>query len=254
MPERFWGPEQLDHEAWVEFASRLDTATELELLLAALKGCRDIADIGGGTGTLTRAIAQTYGRCVVVEPSAEQAACIEATPGSIIDVRPGRAEALPLDDGAFDAAIATWVLQYTTDPSLAVAELARVCRTSPRSRVVLVQAAPQNQLVELWNAEARVAGMAPAHHGYLLAVAAEVLASAGFTELELSQFPTDVAFPENDPRLIADLLQRLHFRDHPNAPAIRAATEPLIAEMLAATPGRLDDSGVLLVARRPQES
>lgn len=244
MPETYWGPEQLNHEAWVEFAARLEPAAEIELLLDQLAGCESIIDVGGGTGTLTRAVAERFGRCTVVEPSAAQAAAIEAAPGSIIDIVPGRGEAIPFSDAEFDAAVATWVLQYTDDPDAAVGELARVSR----GRVLIVQAAPQNQLVAIYNAEAAVAGHAPAHHGYLLCRAADILADRGFANITLHHCRIPLRFDGVDAADAAALLQRLHFSGHPAAAAMRAATTPLIASMLAATPGELDDSGVMLVA------
>jgi SAM-dependent methyltransferase len=249
MPTHFWGPEDLDHQAWMEFAARLDTARELEMLLAALDGASSVLDVGGGTGTLTTAIARRFGRCVVVEPSAAQAARIVAKPGSEIEVLPGRGEALPVADGAFDAVMATWVLQYTHDPFVAVAEMARACADTPGGRVVLVQAAPGNQMVDLYNVEAKVAGLPRAHHGWLLAGAIDVLEMRGFA-ITLAGVHSTVRFPENDPAAAASLLQRLHFVGHPRADAMCTETSRMIGEIFARTPGELSDDGVLLIARR----
>ena len=68
------------------------------------------------------------------------------------------------------------MLQYCDDPLAAIAELARVARR----RVAIAQAAPGNDLVAVYNLEAAVAGLAPAHHGWLLAHAAARLEAAGF--------------------------------------------------------------------------
>jgi SAM-dependent methyltransferase len=249
MPTHFWGPEDLDHQAWMEFAGRLDTAREIDMLLAALDGSTSVLDVGGGTGTLTTAVANKLGRCVVVEPSTAQAARIQAAPGSIIDVLPGRGEALPVADGAFDAVMATWVLQYTHDPFVAVAEMARACIDRSGGRVVLVQAAPGNSMVDIYNAEAKIAGLPRAHHGWLLAGATDILEMRGFS-ITLAGVRSAVKFPEADPGAAASLLQRLHFAGHPRADAMRAETTPMIAEMFARTPGELSDVGVLLIARR----
>ncbi len=249
MPTHFWGPEELDHQAWMEFAARLDTARELDMLIAALDGSTSVLDVGGGTGTLTTALARRFGRCVVVEPSAAQAARIQADPGSIIDVLPGRGEALPVADGAFDAVMSTWVLQYTHDPFVAVAEMARACIDRPGGRVVLVQAAPGNQMVDIYNAEAKVAGLPRAHHGWLLAGAIDILEMRGFS-IALAGVRSSVQFPEGDPAAAASLLQRLHFAGHPRAEAMRAETTRMISEMFARAPAELADDGVLLIARR----
>ncbi len=249
-PAQFWGPEQLDHEAWVEFADRLDTDDEIDLIIDALGDPVDILDVGGGTGTISRAVAARFGHVVVVEPNADQASAIEAAPGSTIAVLPGRAESLPVDTGVYDAVLATWVLQYTSDPAASVAEMARACKNFPGCCVVLLQAAPGNQIVELYNVEARVAGAAPAHHGFLLALAGDALADEGF-DVTLTRCPATLATPENNPARVASLLQRLHFAGHDKAAQIRAATEPLIANMLHVAPGSLNDDGVILRAARP---
>ena len=249
MPTHFWGPEELDHQAWMEFSARLDTAREIDMLLAALDGATSVLDVGGGTGTITTSVARRFGSCTVVEPSAAQSARIQAEPGTVIDVLPGRGEALPVADGAFDAVMATWVLQYTHDPYVAVAEMARACADRPGGRVVLVQAAPGNQLVEIYNAEAAIAGLPRAHHGWLLAGAIDVLEMRGFA-ITLAGIRSSVRFPENDPAAAASLFQRLHFAGHPRTDAMSAETTRRIAQMFAVTPGEVSDDGVMLIARR----
>lgn len=238
-PARFWGPEQLDPTAWRGLAALLVPAPEIEALLHALDGVHDVLDVGGGTGLLAQAIAARH-PIAIVEPDPIQRAHLP--PGfTAID---GRAEALPVPDRHHDAAIATWILQYTADPDRAVAELARVARR----RVAIVQAAPANDLVEVYNREAAVAGLPPAHHGWLLARAAAQLEAAGFT-VELQHVPIALAAPAITARDLADLLARLHFVHHPARAAMCDATEPYIAARLAAH-GALADDGVLLVARR----
>jgi SAM-dependent methyltransferase len=231
LPDRFWGPEHIDPAAWRELAALLSPDTELAALLDALGDASDVVDVGGGTGLITQAIAR--GRPVlVIEPAEEQRAHLP--PGII--ARAGRAEALPLPDHAHDAAIAAWVLQYTDDPMRAVDELIRVARRI----VVLVQAAPSNDLVDIYNREAAVAGLPPAHHGYLLAHAARRLEAAGF-RVALEHVAIDV--PVRDPRVTADMLARLHFAGHPKLGEMIEATLPMIR-------GDLRDDGVVLRAVR----
>ena len=238
-PARFWGPERLDPDAWRELVPLLEPTIEIDALCAALVGAKDVIDVGGGTGLITQAIAARVGPVTIVEPSEAQRAHL---PKGLTAIA-GHAEALPLPDRSADAAVATWVLQYTDDPGRAVAELARVAR----DRVVIVQAAPDNDLVDVYNLEARVAGAAPAHHGWLLASAAERLECDGFT-VELQRVPTPVRFPPGGAAAFADTLARLHFAGHPRAAAMRAVTEPLLAERAKA--GVVSDDGVLLIARR----
>ena len=237
IPERFWGPEQLSSAAFVELVELLDASAEVTAILRALDGMMDVVDVGGGTGFLTQQIAQRAA-VTVIEPSAEQRAHVPAG----ITVREGRAEALPLGDRSIDAAIATWVLQYCDDPLRAVDEMARVARR----RVVIVQAAPENDLVEIYNREAEIAGQPRAHHGYLLSHATTRLELAGFrVTLERVAIPVRAT----DARATAEMLSRLHFAEHPRRAEMIAATEPLVAERLAAN-GALADDGALLVAYR----
>jgi SAM-dependent methyltransferase len=238
MPARFWGPEQLDPSAWRELAARLDPGVEIAALLDALGDASDVVDVGGGTGLITQAIAARV-PVLVIEPADEQRAYLPAG----ITARVGRAEALPLADRAHDAAIATWVLQYTDDPARAVDELARVARR----RVVIVQAAPGNDLVAIYNREAAVAELPSAHHGYLLAEAAERLERAGFAVM-LERVAIPLPATQNEAAAIADTLARLHFASHPQLADMIAVTTPIIAERLAR--GALSDDGVLLRASR----
>lgn len=241
-PARFWGPERLDPTAWRELAARLVVDDEIARLCAVLTGADRVIDVGGGTGLLTQTIAAQVAPVTIVEPSAEQRAHLP--PG--LSAIAGRAEAVPLPDACADAAIATWVLQYCDDPAEAVRELARIARR----RVAIVQAAPDNQLVDIYNAEAAIAGLPPAHHGWLLALAAETLGAAGFA-IELTRVRAPVRVAVDDADAVADSLARLHFAGHPGLAAMRAATAPMIATA-AARAGALVDDGVLLLARRPR--
>lgn len=236
MPARFWGPEHLDPSAWRELAASLSPEAEIAAILDALGDSSDVVDVGGGTGLITQTIASRM-PVLVIEPAAEQRAHLPHG----ISARAGRAESLPLHDASYDAAIATWVLQYTDDPLRAVAELLRVARR----RVVIVQAAPDNDLVDVYNALAKIAGLPAAHHGWLLASAAELLERAGF-RVALERVP--VAVPPRPVRHLADMLGRLHFAGHAKLAEMIAATEPLIADRLAK--GTLADDGVLLRAIR----
>ncbi len=236
FPDAFWGPERMDAEAWRELAAALETEAEVDALVSALAGMREVVDVGGGTGLLTRAIAARTS-VIVVEPAAEQRAHL---PRGITAIA-GRAEKLPLGDGDVDGAMATWVLQYCDDPRRAVAELARVARR----RVAIVQAAPGNDLVAVYNLEAQIAGQPPAHHGFLLAMAAEILEAAGFV---VSLEPVAIAV-RGEAAALADTLARLHFASHPMRSAMVAATQPVIAARLA-DHGALADDGVILRAMR----
>jgi SAM-dependent methyltransferase len=248
MPTHFWGPEELDHQAWMELSSLAEQSHTVDMLLAALDGATRILDVGGGTGNVAQRVAERFGHVTVVEPSAAQYGRIRPRAGSEIDVRPGRGEALPVQDAEFDAVMATSVLQYTSDPFVSVAEMARASGDAAGARVVLVQAAPMNHMVELYNLTASVAGTPRAHHGWLLAGAIDVLELRGFT-INLATVRASVRWPNPDAKVAASLLQRLHFAGHRRAEEMRSLLQDRLQAIFADSGGVLRDDGVMLVAR-----
>lgn len=88
-----------------------------------------VLDIGCGPGALTEVLAARLGAGAVqaCDPSPPfVAACAARNPG--VDVRAGRAESLPFDDGAFDTVLAQLVLHFVSEPDAAARELRRVLR------------------------------------------------------------------------------------------------------------------------------
>lgn len=86
-------------------------------------------DVGCGPGALTAVLADRLGPAAVAafDPSPPfVAACAAAVPG--VDVRDGRAEAIPFESDRFDVALAQLVLHFVSDTAAAGAEVARVVR------------------------------------------------------------------------------------------------------------------------------
>lgn len=237
LPARFWGPESFNPEAWLDLAPLFSLEAELAAILDALGDSTDVVDVGGGTGLITQAVARRM-PVLVIEPSAAQRDHLP--PG--ITAREGRIEALPLEDRSHDAALATWVLQYTDDPQRAVRELARVARR----RVVIVQGAPSNELIDIYNIEARVVGASLGHHGLLVSGAAEILEQAGFS-IVLTHVP--IPCTPRDARSLAEIFARMHWWQDPKLAEIIAATTPVIATLLAAR-GMVTDDAVVISATR----
>ncbi|HSK14580.1 MAG TPA: class I SAM-dependent methyltransferase [Gaiellaceae bacterium] len=93
-----------------------------------LPGMRAL-DVGCGPGALTRVLADRLGpeNVAAVDPSEPFLEAVAARlPG--VDVRLARAEELPFEDGAFDAALAQLVVNFMADPHAGVAEMRRVVR------------------------------------------------------------------------------------------------------------------------------
>jgi SAM-dependent methyltransferase len=86
-----------------------------------------VLDVGCGPGALTMRLAHIVGgdRVLAVDPSEAYAdTCRQRVPGAA--VRVGSAEALPFDDGGFDAVLAQLVIQALADAPAAVREMRRV--------------------------------------------------------------------------------------------------------------------------------
>lgn len=121
------------HAGWWQagFTGGADVEYEEQILpLAArhLAGAGRVVDIGCGEGQIARLAAGAGARRVVgVDVSAAQIAAARHRGGGPLYVR-GRAEALPLSSGAFDAAVACLVLEHVADLDGALDEVARVLR------------------------------------------------------------------------------------------------------------------------------
>jgi SAM-dependent methyltransferase len=122
------------HAGWWqdEFTEGADPEYEeqmLPLVAEHLQSARQVVDIGCGEGQVARHIADTTAaeRVVGVDPSAAQIAVAAARGGGPRYVR-GTADALPVPDGAFDAAVACLVFEHITEVDGALREVARVLR------------------------------------------------------------------------------------------------------------------------------
>lgn len=96
---------------------------------AGLAPGQSVLDIGCGPGALTGVLVDRLGVDAVCafDPSAPFVADCSARHRGV-DIRLGRAEAIPFDDGVFGAALAQLVLHFVTDPARAAGEARRVLR------------------------------------------------------------------------------------------------------------------------------
>lgn len=96
---------------------------------AGVTGGQHVLDIGCGPGALTGVLVDRVGADAVsaFDPSESFVeACATRFPG--VDVRLGRAEEIPFDDGAFDVALSQLVLHFVSDGPQVAAEMRRVLR------------------------------------------------------------------------------------------------------------------------------
>jgi ubiquinone/menaquinone biosynthesis C-methylase UbiE/DNA-binding transcriptional ArsR family regulator len=104
-----------------------------------------VGDLGCGTGQVSGAIAPFVARVVAVDGSAPMLAAAKKRLEQFdnVDVRRGDLEALPIDDEELDAATLMLVLHHVPEPERAMAEVARVLKTS--GRVVIVDMLPHDR-------------------------------------------------------------------------------------------------------------
>jgi len=103
-------------------------ADELIPLMSLVPGWRAV-DVGCGPGALTARLVERLGVgsvCAVDPSESFVAAARERFPD--LDVRQGRAEALPWPDDSFDVVVASLVVHFMRDPVAGLREMGRVAR------------------------------------------------------------------------------------------------------------------------------
>lgn len=101
-------------------------AEAVKFLLAGLGGRPRVADVGAGTGKLTRALVRSGAHAVAVEPDADMLRQLEAALPGVSALR-GTAEHLPLQDASVDAVVFGQAWHWVRVAE-ACAEAARVLR------------------------------------------------------------------------------------------------------------------------------
>ena len=116
-----------------------------QALLGLLADDLVVGDLGCGGGQVAEARASCVRRVIAVDDSAAmlQAARRRLRAQANVELRRGRLEALPIDDGALDAATCVLVLHHVADPGGALAEAARVLR--PGGRLLVVDMQPHDR-------------------------------------------------------------------------------------------------------------
>lgn len=102
-----------------------------------------VLDVACGNGNAALAAARRFAHVTGVDfvPALlEKARARAAAAGLALEAREGDAEALPFADGAFDAVLSTFGVQFTPDQPRAARELLRACR--PGGRVALASWTP----------------------------------------------------------------------------------------------------------------
>ena len=143
-----------------------------------------VADLGCGTGQTTAALAPYVGRVIAVDESSAMlsAARRRLSDRENVELRSGRLEDLPVEDGELDAAILSLVLHFVVDPAAVLVEAARTLR--PGGRLLVVDMVPHER------EEYRVT-MGHLWLGFEPAQISGWLESAGFTDVRVVPLAPD---------------------------------------------------------------
>ncbi len=109
-----------------------------------------VLDVAAGTGLLGRAIAPYVKHVIAVDATSEmlREGRRQAEHDGLANIvfEPGRAEALPYPNDAFDLVVSRFAMHHFEDPRLPMAQMVRVCR--PGGTVAVMDlVAPQNEIV-----------------------------------------------------------------------------------------------------------
>ena len=143
-----------------------------------------VGDLGCGTGQTAAAVAPFVARLIAVDESEKMLAAARRRLASHhhAEARRGSLEALPIADGALDAALLILVLHHLADPPAVLAEVARAL--APGGRLLVVDMAPHDR--ERYRQE-----MGHLWLGFSPEQLAGWLADAGFAPPRLVPLPPD---------------------------------------------------------------
>lgn len=189
-----------------------------------------VADVGCGTGSMTRLLARSAARVVAIDHSdamlaRAQANLTEHAPdrAARVEFRRGELDRLPLADGEVGAIFASLVLHHVPDLFAALREMRRAL--APGGRLVVTDLLPHK---EAWMAEA----MADARLGLDATDLKSRAEKAGFSAVEVE--PADDAYVVEAPggRRVELPLFLLHARVAQRAPLAAPPGAPALIESL----------------------
>jgi ArsR family transcriptional regulator len=168
-------------------------------LLGLLDNEWTVGDLGCGTGQLTESLAPFVEHVIAVDDSSAMLAAARRRVASMnnVDVRSGRLEALPIEDGSLDAAILFLVLHYVPEPEAAIAEARRALK--PDGRLLIVDMMPHDR-------QDLLDEMGHVWRGFSEEQIASLLEAAGFSGGRYHPLPPDEA--AKGPTLFAAVARR----------------------------------------------
>lgn len=168
-------------------------------LLGLLDETWTVGDLGCGTGQLTESLAPFVNRVIAVDDSSAMLAAARRRVASMqnVEVKNGRLESLPIEDGSLDAALLFLVLHYVPEPEAAIAEARRSLK--PGGRLLIVDMMPHDR-------EDLLHDMGHVWRGFSEEQIASMLEAAGFSGSRYHPLPPDEA--AKGPTLFAAVAKR----------------------------------------------
>ena len=159
-----------------------------------------VGDFGCGTGQLTESIAPFVSRVIAIDDSAAMLAAARRRLSAMqnVDIRSGRLESLPIEDGSLDAALLFLVMHYVPEPEAAIAEAFRTLK--PGGRLLIVDMMPHDR-------EDLLQEMGHVWRGFSEEQVSSMFQAAGFSGGRYHPLPPDEA--AKGPTLFAAVARRV---------------------------------------------
>ncbi len=179
-----------------------------------------VGDFGCGTGQPTESIAPFVSRVIAIDDSAAMLAAARRRLASMqnVDIRSGRLESLPIEDGSLDAALLFLVMHYVPEPEAAIAEAFRTLK--PGGRLLIVDMMPHDR-------EDLLQEMGHVWRGFSEEQISSMFEAAGFSGGRYHPLPPDEA--AKGPTLFAAVARRAE------APVVKSADDKEQSAGLALT-------------------
>jgi ubiquinone/menaquinone biosynthesis C-methylase UbiE len=146
-----------------------------------------LLDVGCGTGNLLERLGGRF-ECAGCDPAEEMLRRAHTrNPG--VELKVAAAEALPFEDGRFDAVLCIEVVRYLADPGPALRELARVLRPGGLALVTFTPLGTTSlyPLVNALTSRVRLPGLTHVRqHFHSVGAVERLLAGAGFGRVEVN--------------------------------------------------------------------
>jgi ArsR family transcriptional regulator len=172
-------------------------------LLGLLDESWTVGDLGCGTGQLSESLAPFVSKVIAIDDSSAMLGAARRRLASMnnVEVKTGRLESLPVEDGSLDAALLFLVLHYVPEPEIAIREAHRVLK--PDGRLLIVDMMPHDR-------EDLLHEMGHVWRGFSEEQMSALLGDSGFASPRYHPLPPDQA--AKGPVLFAAVARRTEAR------------------------------------------